>query len=232
MIAIIPARSGSKGLPGKNIKNLCGKPLIAYTIEAAKASASIEKVIVSTDDKAIAEIAIKYGADVPFLRPSYLSTDNSPAIDTYIYTVERLNNEFNFNINEFAVLQPTSPLRTSMDIDNAIKLFSQKNADSVISCCQAAHPPSWAKKINKDGILSNYFESVADNRNRQESEMAFMPNGAIYVFKYKLLKQKQTYYSDKTYAYIMPAERSFDIDSYFDFELAELYIKKQKHGTD
>src|SRR5699024_5514424 len=135
MIAIIPARGGSKGLPGKNIRLLNGKPLISYTIIEALNSEKISRVIVSTDDTQIAEIAIQYGAEVPFLRPDYLSTDTSKAIDNYTYTIERLNDEgVNLApINNFVVLQPTSPLRTRNDIDKAINLFYEKKADSVIS---------------------------------------------------------------------------------------------------
>ena len=120
MIAIIPARSGSKGLPGKNIKSLLGKPLIAYTIEVALKAKSITNVIVSTDDPAIYQIGLDYGAEDTFLRPSILAQDDSLAIDNYLYTVKRLNDEFNYGIEDFVVLQPTSPLRNSEDIDAAI----------------------------------------------------------------------------------------------------------------
>jgi CMP-N,N'-diacetyllegionaminic acid synthase len=226
MIALIPARGGSKGLPGKNIKDLCGKPLIAYTIEAAAKAKYIDDIILSTDDETIAEVGRHYGAKVPYLRPKELATDNALGIDNYIYTVERLNKEFNYTIDEFAVLLPTCPLRTHEDIDNAIELFFINKADSVISFCRASHPPAWAKKINGDGILEDYFKTPTDNKNRQAIENAYMPNGAIYVLKHKLVKERYSLYSERTYAYIMPPERSFDIDSAFDFELTELYIKK------
>lgn len=228
MIAIIPARGGSKGLPGKNIKLLNGKPLIAYTIEAALSSKFIDRVIVSTDSNQIANIAIDSGAEVPFIRPEYLSTDRSLAIDNYIYTIDRLIKGTGEKISEFIVLQPTSPLRTSNDINNAIKLFIEKNADSVISYTEETHPVFWHKKIREDLTFKDIFENKMSNR--QDFNKTYYPNGAIFIFKYGLIKQKE-YYSKKSYAYIMPRERSIDIDTINDFEYAEYLLTKQiKNG--
>lgn len=126
MIAIIPARGGSKGLPGKNIKFLNGKPLIAYTIEAALKAKHVHRVIISTDDLEIADTAKKYGAEVPFMRPEYLATDDALAIDVYKYTLSRLSETEGTIITDFMVLQPTSPLRTATDIDKAITIFKEK----------------------------------------------------------------------------------------------------------
>ena len=229
MLAIIPARGGSKGLPGKNIKQLCGKSLIAYTIEAAQGAKSIDRLILSTDDEEIADVARKLGVEIPFMRPAELAQDTSLAIDNYIYTIERLNTEFNNNYEEFIVLLPTSPLRTAEDIDNAIELFYRKKADSIISCVEMSNPPLWAKKINKNGRIKSYFSINIDilNKNRQVLEPAYMPNGSIFIFKYLLLKKKYTYYSEETYAYIMPKERSVDIDSLFDFNYAEYLMSRR-----
>ncbi|MBW2003487.1 MAG: acylneuraminate cytidylyltransferase family protein [Deltaproteobacteria bacterium] len=229
MLAIIPARGGSKGVPGKNTKLLCGKPLIVYTIEAAVAAKSIDQIILSTDDPEIAKIASKYDVDIPFMRPKELAQGDSLAIDNYIYTIERLNTEFNNNYKEFIVLLPTSPLRIAEDIDNAIELFYRKNADSIISCVEMSHPPLWAKKINKNGRIENYFSSDIDilNKNRQEIEPAYIPNGSVYILRYSLLKEKYTYYSEETYAYIMPQERSVDIDSLFDFDYVEYLMGRR-----
>ncbi len=226
MLAIIPARGGSKGLPKKNIRSLAGKPLIAYTIEAAKQAEQVSPIIVSTDDDEIAAVAQKYGAEVPFLRPPELATDDAPAIDTFIYTIKRLREDSGQDHRECVVLQPTSPLRDARDIDNAIALFYEKQADSVIAVSELTHPPAWAKKIDAHGILRDYFDAPAGSRNRQAFEKAFMPNGAIYVLKSALLMEKYSYYSDKTYAYVMPRERSIDIDDQWDFEFAEFMMKK------
>lgn len=224
MLAIIPARSGSKGVPKKNIKELAGAPLISYTIKAAKKSEFITRVIVSTDSEEIADVARKYGAEVPFLRPAELATDDAKAIDVYLYTIERLNLENDEQINEFLVLLPTSPLRNYMDIDQAIKIFKKKNADSVISVTETEYPPQWIKRISEKGILEDYIQGL-NNLNRQEYEKTYIPNGAIYIFKYNVLKKEYNYYTDKTYPYIMPNIRSIDIDTPLDFMIAEYLIK-------
>lgn len=226
MLALIPARGGSKGIRGKNLKPLCGRPLIEYTIQSAKASKEISRIVVSTDSVEIADVALKAGAEVPFLRPDYLASDNALAIDNYIYTCERLNNDHGINIDQLVVLQPTSPLRTAEDIDSAISIFSKKNADSVISVVEAGHPVQWYKRIDDNGILREYF-SKASLDNRQSLERTFLPNGAIYVFRFKLLLDKR-YYSERTYPYIMPMERSVDIDTLFDFDMAEYLMKKER----
>lgn len=227
MLAIIPARGGSKGLPGKNTKELCGKPLIAYTIEEALKSDKIDRVIVSTDSGDIANIAIQYGADVPFLRPDELSGDHAKAIDNYLYTIERISAEENRAINEFIVLQPTSPLRKVEHIDAAIKCFYQNNANSVVSVKKAEHPPAWYKIIDQNGILDDYIYEKND-LNRQEYPQTYLPNGAIFIFKYDVLKQKKTYYTDKSYPYLMDEKSSIDIDTIYDFLLAKTIIEMDK----
>ncbi|MEZ7206957.1 cytidylyltransferase domain-containing protein [Pseudoalteromonas sp. DY56-GL79] len=218
MIAIIPARGGSKGLPRKNIRLLNGKPMIAYTIEAALASEHISKVIVSTDDVEIYNIGLESGAEDTFLRPSELAQDDSRAIDNYLYTLERLGREYNCNIDSFIVLQPTSPLRSTKDIDEAIQLFKNKNADSVISYCEESHPIFWHKYLKDDGRLENIFPDNIDNR--QALKPSYYPNGAIFIFTHSLLLEGK-YYSDNTFAYLMPRSRSVDIDTIDDFMYAE-----------
>jgi CMP-N,N'-diacetyllegionaminic acid synthase len=225
MIAIIPARGGSKGLPGKNIKRLNGKPLIAYSIEAALKANAIDRVIVSTDCEEIVKVALEYGAEVPFLRPAKLAEDSSLAIDNYIYTVERYSSESGFAVNDFCILQPTSPLRTADDIDAAIEIYFNRNADSVISYCEEHHPVSWHKHLEVDGRLTTVFDDNA-LKNRQDIKPTYYPNGAIYVFNSELIKSGE-YYSDKTFAYIMPRDRSVDIDVLDDFKLAEFLMDKK-----
>ncbi len=226
MIAIIPARGGSKGIPRKNIKLLNGKPLIAYTIEAALQAKSITRVIVSTEDQEIAEIAKKYGAEIPFMRPKELAMDNSSATDLYIYIINQLEKIINKKIESFIALLPTSPLRTGKDIDRAVQIFLEKKADSVLSVNEAPHHPSWFLKLSEDGRLTSFFNKPMSMKNRQEEQKTFIPNGAIYVLKTSILKNQKTYYTNKTYAYILPSERSIDIDNPIDFTLAEILIKK------
>jgi len=223
MLAIVPARCGSKGLKDKNIKLLDGKPLIAHTITKAKKSKYISDIIISTDCKKIEDIAISYGAKSHFLRPKDLASDTSSVIDAYIYTIDRLNSEFGYNIDEFMVLQPTSPLREVVDIDSAIELFRVKNADSVVGYTVEDHPISWHKYINKDLTFTNIFEE--NLKNRQEVRETYYPNGAIFIFKYDIIKEKK-YYTKNSYAYIMPKSRSVDIDTIDDFLYAEFLLNK------
>ena len=224
MLAIIPARGGSKGLPGKNIKPLLGKPLIAYAIDAALKSKYISEVIVSTDDEKIAEVAVNHGAINPFMRPAELATDQARAVDNYIYTINRLNKTRADKIKYFIVLQPTSPLRTTEDIDGAIKMFYEKKADSVITYCEEHHPITWHKYLNKDHSFSNIFEDSLANR--QAHRPTYYPNGAAFVFRFEIIK-KEIYYTDNSYGYIMPRNRSVDIDTLEDFEYAKFLLQRR-----
>jgi CMP-N,N'-diacetyllegionaminic acid synthase len=224
MIAIIPARGGSKGLPGKNIMPLMGKPLIAYTIEAALKAHCITKVILSTDDPEIERIAISHGATSPFLRPARLANDKSLAIDNYIFTIQKLRELNGEKVESFIVLQPTSPLRTPEDIDMAYEIFKKNDADSVISYTEEAHPISWHKHIRNDGKLENIFDNKLDNR--QDNRTSYYPNGAIYIFKTNLIL-KRTYFSENTFAFIMSRLRSIDIDTLDDFNYAEYILRSR-----
>ena len=224
MIAIIPARGGSKGLPGKNVLPLCGKPMIAYTIEAAKQSKYIDRVIVSTDDQNIADIALEYGAEVPFLRPEFLASDTAQAIDNYIYTIERLSKDWEVSIEEFVVLQPTSPLRIAEDIDGAIEMFLEKKADSVISYTREAHPVSWHKYLDENNLFIDIFDTTIANR--QDLRTSYYPNGAVYVFRFSMIQERK-YYTNKSYGYVMPRNRSVDIDYKDDFDYVEFLMSKR-----
>ena len=225
MLAIIPARGGSKGLPGKNIRPLGGKPLIAHSIEAALKAKSITRVIVSTDCARIAQVSQSFGAEIPFLRPSELAQDDSLAIDNYIYTTERLTTEIGKPISEFVVLLPTAPLRISEDIDAAVAIFEARQADAVLTYYKAPHPVEWHCYFDTNGIVRNYLGATRI-ANRQDERQAYLPNGAIYVFKTELLVEHRTYWSERTFPYVMPRNRSVDIDSLEDFEYAELLLAK------
>lgn len=224
MLAIIPARGGSKGLVGKNILPLRGKPLIAYTIEAAKKSKYITRVIVSTDDQEIAETAVKFGAECPFMRPPELANDTAMAVDTYNHVLDEIERIQKDKVNELVILQPTSPLRSTEDLDNAIALFLEKKADSVISYTEDSKPIFWSKYVGDDLRLSNIFPDTIDNR--QKFKSTYHPNGAIYVFSSKLIREK-IYYTENTYAYLMDRKRSVDIDTIDDFLYAEFLLERQ-----
>ena len=228
MLAIIPARGGSKGVPKKNIRNLGGKPLILWTVEAALASKHVDRVILSTDDPEIVEVCRGTGVEVPFMRPAELAGDTSLAIDNYIYTIKRLASEFEQKHDDFIVLQPTTPLRNADDIDGAIGLFSEKDADSVISCVELDHPTGWLFTINGNGTIKR-FQDVETKKamNRQSLGTAYIPNGGVSVYKSSLLLEKYSYYSKRSFAYLMPPERSVDIDTEFDFEFIEYLINRK-----
>lgn len=232
MIAIVPARGGSKGLPGKNIKNLCGKPLIAYTLEAALKSKEIERVIVSTDSQEIASIAKQYGAEVPFLRPACLAEDESSAVDVYLHAVEYLMNLSGQSIPKFAVLLPTVPLRDENEIDAAVRMFKEKDATTLISVVEADVPVSWYYCMDETGTVRNAgFDTINVMRNRQKNSKYYIPNGAIYILDYQLLKKERTYYSKNTLGYTMSKEKSVDIDTIDDFEYAEHLMQKRMNRT-
>jgi CMP-N,N'-diacetyllegionaminic acid synthase len=221
MIAIIPARSGSIGLKNKNIKFFKGRPLICHTIECARKSKYISRVIVSTDSKKISKIAKMSGAEIPFLRSKKLSSYKAKAIDVYIDVLNKIKIKEKIKINNFVVLQPTSPLRKSRDIDLAIELFNKKKAYSVISISKFETPLEWILKKRR-GKIYKKFINLKEIQNRQSAEDLYIPNGAIYVFDANYFKNKKKYYSKKTYGYFMPKERSIDIDDILDFKLAEI----------
>lgn len=228
MIAIIPARGGSKGLPGKNIRMLDGKPLIAHTIEAAKKSNCIDRVIVTTDSEDIADVARMYGAEVPFLRPDYLGADTASAVDVYIHCAEYIMKEDNVKVDKFIVLLPTAPLRNEKDIDDAVALWKEKKATTLVSMTEAETPISWYYIMNEDGSVKNAgFDAEMAVNNRQDNHIFYIPNGAIYILDYRLLKEKRTYYAEDTIAYIMDRDKAIDIDTAFDFQIVE-YIVEQK----
>ncbi len=221
IIAIIPARGGSKGLPGKNIKLLAGKPLIAWTIERALKSKYLDRVIVSTDDKEIAEVSKKYGAEV-IERPKKLATDKAKTIDVVSHVLGVLKKEH--YVPDIAVLlQPTSPLRVTDDIDESILMFLKNKCDSVISFYESSFPLQGFKMEKK------YLKPILGNKylktRRQDLPKTYLPNGALYVFTPRDLLKYKTFYPEKILPYIMPSDRSIDIDHEIDLKLAELIIK-------
>lgn len=225
-IAIIPARSGSKGLPDKNIKNLCGKPMLAYSIEAAKNSGVIDVIHVSTDSDKYAEIARKYGADVPFLRSEKLSGDQAGTWDTVRYVLEKYR-ELGKEFDMVTLLQPTSPLRLAEDIQNTEKLYREKNASAVIGVCEMEHSPLWSNTLPKDGSMNGFLSKVT-NVQRQQLDTYYRINGAMYMINAEIIKNQDEIYGEGSYAYIMPKERSVDIDDQMDFKIAEMYMAERK----
>lgn len=223
ILALILARCGSKGLPGKNIKPLLGKPLIAWTIEQAKESKYVDKVIVSTDDGEIASISRKYGAEVPFIRPKELAGDKSKSVDAVLHAIEWMKeNRWSYDI--IVWLQVTSALRTAEDIDKAVELLFRKNAEAVVSVCQADHHPYWSNILPDTNCMIDFVRPEAANKNRQDLPVFYRLNGAIYLFYTDYFKSHKSFYESNTFAYIMPKERSVDIDNETDFELVKILM--------
>ena len=232
VLAIIPARGGSKGLPGKNIKLLCGKPLIAWSIEAANNCSYIDKVIVSTDYKNIAEISKQYNAEVPFLRPDELAADNSSTVDVIFHAVDWLDKYQNYRPQFIVLLQPTSPLRKVEDIENAIRIIEDNKNDkkirAIVSVCETDHHPWWSNILPEDGRMENFLKPDILNKRRQDLPVFYRLNGAIYIAETDYLHKYNGFLGPDTFAYKMPRTRSIDIDSILDFELAERYIPMEK----
>lgn len=225
-LAIIPARGGSKGLPGKNIRLLAGIPLITHTIRAAQEAKTIGRIIVSTDDEAIAEIARAAGAEVPFIRPAHLSDDKAAGVDVCLHALAHANNSLDYNPELVIFLQPTSPLRSSADIDAAVKLLRDSDADSVVSVKAVTEYPQWMKKMDAEQRLSPLFDDLIATAARQDLAKSYILNGAIYLCEANALIKNQSFYSPNTRGYLMPDERSIDIDNAIDIELANLLLGK------
>lgn len=230
-IAIIPARSGSKGLKDKNIKNLCGKPLIAYTIQSAIESKQFDKVFVSTDSQVYADIAIQYGADASFLRSKENSGDSAGSWDVVREVIDRLK-EYGEEYNEIMLLQATSPLRMVDDIVNAVNLLHTKKAEAVVSMAECDHSPIWCNTLPADNNMDNFSRSEYKDLPRQMLPTFYRYNGAIYLVTAKELQNKNHMFEKKCFAYIMPRERSIDIDDEVDFMLAEAILKSKMKASE
>lgn len=225
-VGLITARGGSKGVPGKNIAPVAGQPLIAWTIAAARES-KMDRCIVSTDSDEIAAVCRVAGGEVPFRRPDALAQDDSPHIDVLLHALDWLDNEGR-GPDYLVLLQPTSPLRTGQDIDAAMDLAIQRNADSVISVCDAPVHPFWVRRIDESGRLKDFMD-WPDNSGylrRQILPPAYAMNGAIYVIRSKILRERRSYFTERTYAYVMPRERSLDVDTAWDLQIAEMALAR------
>lgn len=229
ILALITARGGSKGLPGKNIRNLAGKPLISWTIKQALASPIIDRIIVSTDDNRIAAVAKKYGAEVPFMRPKVLASSSAKSVDVAIHALNWLERYNNDKYDIVILLQPTSPLRTAEDIRRAFQLFFAKNAKAVVSVCTCEHSPLWSNRLPSDLNMGKFIKASILNKNRQSLGQYYRLNGAVYIAETRYLREKRSFFGRRTYAYIMDTVRSVDIDSIIDFTLAEILMKQRRN---
>lgn len=220
VLAIIPARGGSKGLPRKNIRPLAGKPLIAWSIEAALEVHGIDECLVSTDDPEIAEVARAHGAQVPFLRPAELAADDTPGSAPILHALQTL--DFRGTI---VLLQPTSPLRTAADIRGALDLH-RPGLDPVVSVRQVEDKPNWMFRQEPGGRLRKFLESEPLATRRQDLPPLLIPNGAVYVADSVQFVETGSFFTERTLGYEMPRERSIDIDTELDLAMAETILQR------
>ncbi len=218
-LAIIPARGGSKGIPRKNVKDLGGKPLIAWTIEAALNADVFDRIIVSTDDEEIAAVAKKWGAEVPFMRPANLATDTASGLAPVLHALDTLP-----GYDYVMLLQPTSPLRSVEDIRNSLKFFSAHGGKCCVSVSEAASHPTHCFTLGTDEALVPVMPALKADTRRQDLPKVYCLNGAIYIADTSWLVESKKFLTPITKAYEMPAERSIDIDTDLDFKIAEFLL--------
>lgn len=223
-VAIIPARAGSKGIPNKNLTEVGGKPLIGWTIEAAEKAIGIDRIIVTSDGNDILEFSDRYKSVEILSRPESLAQDATPTAPV----IEHALDQFDITGDEYeylVLLQPTSPLRTSEDIEEALKLLNETKANSLISVVKPDHHPLKSFKKNKEGFLEGIVNNDFPFMPRQELPIAYQPNGAIYIIEIKEFLKRKTFFTERTIEYVMPTSKSFDVDSYEDIAKIENQLK-------
>jgi len=216
IIAVIPARGGSKRLPGKNIRLLAGKPLIAWTIEEAQKSKYIDRLIVSTDAEEIAEVAKRYRCEVPFIRPAELASDEASSNDVIKHAINEVGDDYDIVM----ILQPTSPLRKAEDIDGALEFMQENGGEVLVSICEARKPINWYYSMDENGVLRPCVQ-----KNNIKTSCLYLPNGALFIADIAFYEKINSFYTEKTLGYSMPEERSVDVDTYIDFLFAEMFVK-------
>ena len=229
ILAIIPARGGSKSIPRKNIRELAGKPLLAYTAEAALQSQALSRVVLSTEDKEIREIGLRLGLEAPFVRPMELAQDDTPTLPVIQHTVKRLEEMESYKTDIIVVLQPTSPLRSSRHIDESLELFLNSNVDSLVSVVEVPHNmnPYSIMQLQEDGRIKPFLEYDERKNLRQQKPLFYARNGAaIYICTYNCLMNKNSLYGDTTIPYFMKKEESIDIDDEWDWQVVKYILGK------
>lgn len=223
ILAIIPARGGSKGIPKKNLHMLAGKPLIAWTIEEAKKSKYLDRLILSSEDAEIIAVAKKWGCEVPFVRPLELAADDTPGIEPVLHALDNLKND---HYDYVMLLQPTSPLRRSNDIDNCIEHFVLHKVPACVSVVESEQNPCWMFSLDQKGNLKSLTNLKKLVVRRQELPKYYALNGALYIAKVNWIKEKRTFITEETLAFIMPRGRSIDVDSSFEMDICEYLLLK------
>jgi CMP-N,N'-diacetyllegionaminic acid synthase len=222
-LAVIVGRGGSKGLPGKNVAKLGGRPVVAWSVDAALGSKQIDRVIISSDDQEIIDAATTAGCDAPFQRPPELATNDASVYDVIIHALENVGDTYDLVV----LLQATSPLRTSDDIDTCIRACCEAGAPAGVSMTEATKPPHWMYSMDDDRKITPLVDGAASVLRRQDVQTYYVPNGAIYVADVEWFLQNKTFYSSETVGYTMPKERSVDIDTSIDLMLARAIVNER-----
>lgn len=230
ILAIIPARGGSKGLPGKNIREMCGKPLIAWSIEHAQESKYVDNIFISTDSQEIADVAEKYGAPCSELRPAEFARDTTPSSAFIIYTLKKMEKEGK-HYDYFILLEPTSPLRDVEDVDKSLEmLIDSPESESCVGVAMSGTiHPAFMILVGKDGYLKPYEVGKHDLR-RQDLPNVYFFEGSVYVSKVESYLQRKTFYHEKTLPYIVPEWKSHEVDNLVDFNIIETIMKMKMDG--
>ncbi len=220
LLALIPARGGSKGIPRKNIRLFCGKPLLQWSIEVALAAPSVDRVVVSTEDSEIAEIALSCGAEVPFVRPAHLASDEAPGIAPVLHALEQLP-----EVTDVLLLQPTSPMRELIDVETIVALRSEAGRESSVSLTHSSKHPAWMFTLSSQQLLEP-LSIYPDSDRRQQLPPIYVLNGALYLASRTFLERELSFHSANTVGYVMPPERSVDIDTPLDWQWGEFLMQK------
>lgn len=228
-LAIVTARSGSKRLPGKNVRDLCGKPLFVWSVLAGLNCPQIARTIVSTDSAEYQRIAIRAGADCPWLRDPALAADEASSAEVVKDVLDRLGDTVD-QYRALVLLQPTSPLRTSDDISGALALYESRNAPAVVSVSEAECPPAWMGQLLADLVMDEFVPLEFRGLRSQDLGDWYRLNGAVYVIGIEAFRREHGFKPQGTLAYVMPRERSVDVDTAFDFELAEFLMSRKSRA--
>jgi CMP-N,N'-diacetyllegionaminic acid synthase len=222
VLALVPARGGSKGVPRKNIRIIGGKPMIAWTIEAARGSRYIDRLVLSSDDQAIIDVAVECGCEAPFVRPAELASDEADAMSVIRHAIAMLPEQFEYLV----LLQPTSPMRLTQDIDAAIERCVGRGAPACVSICEAEKSPFWMLELDAQGTVHPLFPADQIPHRRQDARAIFALNGAVYVGRTDHLRLGGTFLAPGAIGYPMPKERSLDVDTELDLAIVDFLLKR------
>lgn len=228
VLYIVTARGGSKGVPRKNIRMVGGLPLIAYKIIAAKKSMAEKRIIVSTDDEEIARIAKQYGAEVPFMRPDFLATDSASSMDVIEHAMNWVEERDDDKFDYVCMLEPSSPFATYQDLDNAFQLLQETNADTLLGMEEVDVNSIFINELDEQGGLSHFYNVICNMKSvrRQDQKKEYTMNGCMYIAKWDYFKKNKLFHSMNSVPYIMPREKSIEIDTMIDYEFACFLVDK------